>query len=77
MELAIKDAFKESDMTEIEVVLNLLYNTYKKQQKVEVNSKAFQSMKDDFDFEDSGLRLTAQGLWHKMDFLSLECSAQI
>ena len=29
LELAIKDAFKGSDMTEIERVLNLLYNTYK------------------------------------------------
>lgn len=44
---------------------------------MEVNSKEFQSMKDDLDFEDSGLRRTAQGLWHKVDFLSLECSAQI
>ena len=46
-------------MTEIECVLNLLYNTYKNSSKKwrEIQ-EFFQSMKDDFDFEDSGLRPT-------------------
>ena len=46
-------------MTEIERVLNLLYNLYKNNSKKwrEIQ-KLFQSMKDDFDFEDSGLRPT-------------------
>ena len=59
LDLAIKDAFKGSDMTEIERVLNLLYNLYKNNSKKwrEIQ-KLFQSMKDDFDFEDSGLRPT-------------------
>ena len=59
LELVIKDAFKVSDMTEIERVLNLLYNMYKKSSKKwrEIQ-EFFQSMKDDFDFEDSGLRPT-------------------
>ena len=49
--------FKGSDMTEIPRVLNLLYNTYKNSSKKwrEIQ-ELFQSMKDDFDFEDSGLR---------------------
>ena len=33
LELAIKDKFKGSDMTEIERVLNLFYNTYKNSSK--------------------------------------------
>ena len=46
-------------MTEIERLLNLLYNTYKNSSKKwrEIQG-IFQSIKDDFDFEDSGLRPT-------------------
>ena len=46
-------------MTEMERVLNLLYNTYKNSSKKwrEIQ-ELFQSMKDDFDSEDSGLRPT-------------------
>ena len=46
-------------MTEIERVLNLLYNMYKKSSKKwrEIQ-EFFQLMKNDFDFEDSGLRPT-------------------
>ena len=59
LELAIKDTFKGSDMTEIERVLNLLYNTYKNScKKWREIEELFQSMKDEFDFEDSGLRPT-------------------
>ena len=56
LELAIKDAFKGSDMTVIERVFNFLYNTYKNSSKKwrEIQ-ELFQSMKDDFEFEDSGL----------------------
>ena len=59
LELAMKDAFNRSDMTEIERALNLLYNTYKNSSKKwrEIQ-ELFQLMKDDFDFEDSGLRPT-------------------
>ena len=59
LELAIKDSFEGSDMTEIECVLNLLYNVYKNSSKKwRVIQELFQSIKDDFDFEDSGLRPT-------------------
>ena len=41
LELAIKDAFKGSDMTEIERVLNLFYNTYKTAVKSGAKFKSF------------------------------------
>ena len=55
LELTIKDAFKGSDMTEIECVLNLVYNMYKNSSKKwrEIQ-ELFQSMKGDFDFQDNG-----------------------
>ena len=55
LELTIKDAFKGSDMTEIECVLNLVYNIYKNSSKKwrEIQ-ELFQSMKGDFDFQDNG-----------------------
>ena len=59
----MKDAFKGSDVTETERVLNLLYNTYKNSSKKwRETQELFQSIKDDFDFEECGLRPTkAQG----------------
>ena len=59
LELTIKDAFKGSDMTEIECVFNLLYSRYKNSSKKwrEIE-ELFQSMKDDFDFENSGISPT-------------------
>ena len=58
LELAIKDAFEGSDMTEIECVLDLLYMYKNSSKKWRVIQELFQSIKDDFDFEDSDLRPT-------------------